>query len=203
MHVTVCTEAQRKNLTLRAVLDWLKAQKKTDLKALLADHASSKEGWLMKSAELHDSSGSPIPALDAYSETEDLLLFVVPKTHCVAALNRCHRDANHQGHDSTLSLLWEHFWWLGMANQMQQSIMSCTHCLHHEGNLSKAPLHLILATASMDLLHVDVTSIEMTLELNRLPKVTNILVFEDHFTKHVMVYVTPDQTPKTVTKFLY
>ena len=55
----------------------------------------------------------------------------------------------------------------------------------------------------MDLLHVDFTSIEMTLELNRSPKLTNVLVFQDHFTKHVMVYVTPDQTAKTVAKFLY
>ena len=55
----------------------------------------------------------------------------------------------------------------------------------------------------MDLLHVDFTSTEMTLELNRPPKVTNALVFQDHFTKQVMVYVTPDQTAKTVAKFLY
>ena len=90
-----------------------------------------------------------------------------------------------------------------MANQMQQSIKSCTHCLQHEGDLSKAPLHLIVATAPMDLLHVDFTSIETTLELNRLLKVTNILVFQDHFMKHIMAYVTPNQTAKTVAKFLY
>ena len=135
-------------------------------------------------------------------ETEDLL-FVVPKAHGVTAVNGCHRDASHQVHDHTLSLLWECFWWPGMANQMQQSIMSCAHCLQHEGNLSKVPLHLIVATAPMDLLHIDFASIEMTLELNRLPKVTNVLVFQDHFTKHIMVYVTPNQTAKTVAKFLY
>ena len=55
----------------------------------------------------------------------------------------------------------------------------------------------------MDILHADFTSIETTLELNRLPKVPNVLVFQDHFTKHVMAYVTPHQTAKTVTKFLY
>ena len=41
------------------------------------------------------------------------------------------------------------------------------------------------------------------LELNQLPRVTNVLVFQDHFTKHVLAYVTPDQTAKTITKFLY
>ena len=61
----------------------------------------------------------------------------------------------------------------------------------------------IVATAPLDLLHVDFTSIETTMELNQLPRVANILVFQDHFTKHVLTYVTPDQTVKAVTKFLY
>ena len=85
---------------------------------------------------------------------------------------------------------------------MQQSIKSCTHCLQHDGDLYKAPLHPIVAAALMDLLHIDFTSIDMTLELNRPPKVANVLVFQDHFTKHIMAYVTPNQTAKTVTKFL-
>ena len=44
IHVTDWAEAQREDPMLSAVLDWLKAQKKTDLKALLAEHTSSKEG---------------------------------------------------------------------------------------------------------------------------------------------------------------
>ena len=40
-------------------------------------------------------------------ENEDLLLFVVLKAHWIAALNGCHRDVGHQGHDYTLSLLQE------------------------------------------------------------------------------------------------
>ena len=39
-----------------------------------------------------------------------------------------------------------------------------------------------------------------SLELNRPPKVVNVLVF--HFKKYIMVYVTPSQTADTVTKFL-
>ena len=90
-----------------------------------------------------------------------------------------------------------------MIIQMQQSIKSCVHGLQHEGNLPKVPLHLIVATAPLDLLHIDFTSIEMTMELNQLARVANILVFQDHFMKHIMAYVNPDQTAKTVTKFLY
>ena len=40
-------------------------------------------------------------------EDEDLLLFIVPRAHWTAALNGCHWDAGHQGHDHTLSLLQE------------------------------------------------------------------------------------------------
>ena len=43
----------------------------------------------------------------------------------------------------------------------------CVCCLQHEGGLSKAPLHPIVATTLLDLLHVDFTSIETTLELNK------------------------------------
>ena len=136
-------------------------------------------------------------------KSDDLLLFMVSKAHCVTALNGCHQDVGHQGHNHTLSLLQECFWWPGMINQVQKSIRSCMHCLQHEGNLSKVPLHPIVSTAPMDLLHIDITSIEMTIELNILPKVANILVFQDHFRKHVIVYVTHDQTAKTIAKFLY
>ena len=49
----------------------------------------------------------------------------------------------------------------------------------------------------------DFTSIETMMELNQSPRVANILVFQDHFTKHVLAYVTPNQTAKTIAKFLY
>ena len=93
-------------------------------------------------------------------KNEDLLLFVVPKAHQVTTLNGCHQDAGYQGHDHTLSLLQEQFWWPGMTSQMWQSIRTCTCCLQHEGGLSKAPLQPIMATATLYLLHVDFTIIE-------------------------------------------
>ena len=64
-------------------------------------------------------------------------------------------------------------------------------------------LHPLVATTPLDLLHIDFTSIEMTMELNKLPRVANVLVFQEHFTKHVLASVTPNQTVKTVAKFLY
>ena len=46
MHVTNWAEAQKEDLVLTAVLDWLKAQR-MDLKAFLAEHTCSKEGKLI------------------------------------------------------------------------------------------------------------------------------------------------------------
>ena len=90
-----------------------------------------------------------------------------------------------------------------MAKQMRQVIKACRCCLQYEGGTPRAPLCPIVATAPLDLLHVDFTSIETMMELDQSPRVTNILVFQDHFTKHVLAYVTPNQTAKTITKFLY
>ena len=58
------------------------------------------------------------------------------------------------------------------------------------GGLPKAPLHPTVATTPLDLLHVDFTSIETTMESNQSPRVANVLVFQDHFLKHVWAYVT-------------
>ena len=161
-------------------------------------------GWCGGTARTsHPSEVPSICTPPPKGEDEDLLLFVVPRAHRTAALNRCHQDAGHQGHDCTLSLLQEHFWWPGMAKQMRQVIKACRHCLQYESATPKAPLCPIVATVPLDLLHVDFTSIETMMELDKSPRVANVLVFQDHFTKHVPAYVTPDQTAKTITQFLY
>ena len=90
-----------------------------------------------------------------------------------------------------------------MAKQIRQVIRACKHLLQYEGSTHKAPLCPILATTPLDLLHIDFTCIETMLELNQLPRAANVLVFQDHFTKHVLAYVNPDQTAETFAKFLY
>ena len=90
-----------------------------------------------------------------------------------------------------------------MAKQMRQVIKTCRRCLQYEGGIPKAPLCPIVATTPLDLLHIVFTSIETTMELDTSPRVANVLVLQDHFTKYVLVYVTPNQTAKTITKFLY
>ena len=168
MHVTNWAATQREDPVLDAVLHWLEAKKKIDLRTLLREHASSEEGQMVW--RNHQNFMVPWDSLYLHSipkgENEDLLLFVVPKAHQTAALNGCHHDAGHQGHDHTLSLLQECFWWPRMAKQMRQSIRACTCCLQYKGGFPKAPLCPIVATAPLDLLHVDFTNIETMLEPN-------------------------------------
>ena len=57
-----------------------------------------------------------------------------------------------------------------MAKQMRQVIKACRHCLQYEGSTPRAPLCPIVATAPLDLLHVDFTSIETMMELDKSPK---------------------------------
>ena len=198
IHVTNWATAQREDPELDAVLHWLEAKKEIDLRTLLGEHASSEEGRILwrNCQNFTVLQGALYLHSMPKGENEDLLLFIVPKAHQTATLNGCHWDAGHQGHDSTLSLLQEHFWWPGMAKQMRQTIRACTCCLQYEGGLPRAPLCSIVAMSPLDLLHVDFTSIETTLEPDQSPRVANILVFQDHFMKHMLAYMTPDQTVK-------
>ena len=86
---------------------------------------------------------------------------------------------------------------------MQKVISSCERFIQHGGAQVKAFLQAILVSSPLELLHVDFTGIEMTMELDWSPHIVNILVFCDHFIKHVMVCVTPNQRAKTVAKFLW
>ena len=81
-----------------------------------------------------------------------------------------------------------------MATQMQKAISSCEWSVQHEGTHAKVPMHPVIATAPLELLHMDFTSIEMTMKLDQPPNVVTVLVFCNHFMKHIMAYVTPNQT---------
>ena len=47
MHVTNWAAPQKEDPELDVVLHWLEAKKKTDLRTLLGDHASSEEGQIV------------------------------------------------------------------------------------------------------------------------------------------------------------
>ena len=66
--------------------------------------------------------------------------------------------------------------------------------------MPRAPLCPIRAYALLELVHLDYTSIESTMELNKPPMVKNVLVMTDHFTRYALAVVTKDQMAKTVAK---
>ena len=72
MHVTDWAEAQREDPVLSAVLNWLKAQKQTDYKVLLAECTSSEEGKTdpTELTEFCDSSGSLVPMLNTQRQDQ-------------------------------------------------------------------------------------------------------------------------------------
>ena len=60
-----------------------------------------------------------------------------------------------------------------MATQMQKAISGCKWCIQYEGIHAKVPMQPI---------------IETMIELDQCPNRENLLVFCDHFTKHIMAY---------------
>ena len=134
-------------------------------------------------------------------QLDQVLHFIVPTAHWEAAINWCHWDAGHQGQQWILHLLQDQFWWPSMMTRMQKAISSCEQCIQHEGIHAKVPKQPIIATAPLELLHMDFTSIEVTIELGQPPDLVNVLAFSDHFTRHVMAYMTPDQTAIMLQSF--
>ena len=90
-----------------------------------------------------------------------------------------------------------------MAEDCCAIVRGCPHCQAFEGEVPRAPLCPIRAYAPLELVHLDYTSIESTMELNKPPVVKNVLVMTDHFMRYALAVVTRDQTTKTVTKVFY
>ena len=71
------------------------------------------------------------------------------------------------------------------------------------GSEPKAPLISLKVTTFLQLMHLDFTSFESTMDLDKTPEVKNVLVIVDHFMRYMRAYVTKDQKASTVTKCLY
>ena len=52
------------------------------------------------------------------NSTETISVFVVPACKWQVAIDGCHWSAGYQGHDHTLSLMKERFWWPGMSRHL-------------------------------------------------------------------------------------
>ena len=61
----------------------------------------------------------------------------------------------------------------------------------------------MMVTAPLQLVHLNFTLFKTTTNLNESPKVENVLVIVDHFTRYTRAYVTKDQKASTAAKILY
>ena len=89
-----------------------------------------------------------------------------------------------------------------MATQMRKMIQDCRRCRVFGTTVQKAEMEPITATSPLELVHLDFTSIETTMDPMVQPKTANVLVITDHFTRYCMAFVTPDQKAATIAKLL-
>ena len=98
LHVTDWVVAQQEDPILKIVMEWISTHKVQDLRHLLGDHTTTEEGMAVlrewKKFMLHQCALYHCDTL--VGGLEEMMWFIVPTAHRVAAMNRCHRDAEHQ-----------------------------------------------------------------------------------------------------------
>ena len=67
----------------------------------------------------------------------------------------------------------------------------------------KAPLCTIATTEPMDLVHINLVRMEVTVETKKKPMVQKLLVVTDHFSRFVQAYKVKDKRAITIAKCLY
>ena len=87
-----------------------------------------------------------------------------------------------------------------MAHELKNHVKNCARCKKFEGAPPIAKLKKLPCSSPGEILHIDYTSIEETVNLNEKPVICNVLVMQDHFSKHVVAYVVKDQKAKTAAK---
>ena len=92
-----------------------------------------------------------------------------------------------------------------MPSEVRNAVKNCQKCIKHEFNSTNGPLHPIISTAPLDLVHIDFTSIKVSGDdnLHTTPMVVPVLVITNHFTRHSMAFIVKDQKASTVAKKLY
>ena len=206
--------------TTLQVVDWKKAQREDPaLSTLVKNLRSSKEDFMRamckvldpKAAQAYESRRHGLILKNGllYHKThltktgEDLWCFIVPKSHRGIALDGCHHEAAHQGQRHSISLMQERFWWPRMTQDMINKVKNCTRCKKYEGASSIAKLQKLPCSGPGELLHIDFTTIEEFVGLHEEPVIRNVLIMQDHFSKHVVAYVVKDQKARTAAEALH
>ena len=89
-----------------------------------------------------------------------------------------------------------------MTKDLINKVKNCSHCKKYNGAPPIAKLQKLPCAGPGELLHIDFTSIEETVGLNEQPTIQDVLVMQDHFSKHVVAYVVKDQMAQTAAETL-
>ena len=190
MHVVDWAESQDSDPLLATCKKWLRMcreipspKRDTLLCELLGQHMEGKGRALLRvQNSLILDKDLLYLNVTPKGEVEGMAAFVVPMDQHRVTLNGIHRDAGHQGHARTLALTQERFWWPTLVEDCKAMIRGCQCCHAFKGAIPKAPLCPIRVYTPLELVHMDFTSIEMDMELNKPPGVKNVLIITDHFT---------------------
>ena len=123
---------------------------------------------------------------------------VVPSSHQARAMSGVHEELCHSGHQTTLRLARQRFFWPFMASMIERKCKNCERCVRRKAIPEKAPLHSIQTTYPMELLCMDFLSLEPDSSGTK-----DILVMTDHFTKYAIAIPTKNQTAKVVAEALW
>ena len=173
LHTENWCQAQLMDPVIPHVLDWLRLPRnnRIKLKNFLRGKASEAEcrayGLREKDFEKRDHllfiNTTPTGNVGTIPD------FVVPVNRRQVAIDRCHRNAGHQGRDRTLSLMKGWFWWPGMATALYLAIQNCGRCKQFEAKSQLPGMEPILCTQPMELVHVDYIGMEVTMAAKEKP----------------------------------
>ena len=197
---------QAQDPAVQAVRAWIAGRRKEDLKPmLLAGGIPTEEAakWHRERTHFKEQAGVLYREYRPPGAPDSVLQFVTPPQARAQAFTGCHDRAGHQGRERTLSLMQERFWWPTMMAEVTEKLSRCRRCIQHAARPVRAPLRPLVATAPLELVHVDFMSMETTTNTRAAPKHLNVLVVTDHFTRLAKAIVAKDQTAKTAAKLLY
>ena len=136
----LCTEdwrqAQQMDPVIPHVLEWLHLLKndRTQLKDFLRGKVSEANcrAYGLREKDFEKRDHILFIKMTPPGSISTIPVFMVPVNRRQVAIDMCHQGAGHQGHDRSLSLMKERFWWLGMANALFLVIQNCGCCKQFE-----------------------------------------------------------------------
>ena len=87
--------------------------------------------------------------------SEALFQLVLLAMHRETTLEGCHKKIGHLGIKRMLDLMCNHFFWPQIAVQAKEHVEKCHQCVIFKAKQQKAPMESIVATHTLELVHID------------------------------------------------